>query len=324
MNPPPVNRPSEGLEFTVPKERPERDEDEDLVRLYLSDIGRYPLLTKDDEIRLAQDMEAGNEAALELEAGDDLTPDRRAHLQRQVRQGERARQAFVQSNLRLVVSIAKRYQASGLPFLDRIQEGNLGLMHAVEKFDWHKGFKFSTYATWWIRQAITRGIANTSRTVRLPVHAGDTLVRLQKARNRMELRLGRSPVESELAEELGLSEEKVAEVMRFAVEPLSLFEPLREDGDGELGDMVEDKHSPTPFEEVASSLLPDQVARMLTVLDDREREVLELRFGLGQCRPQTLEEIGCKFNLTRERIRQIEARAMSKLRNADTRDLLAV
>ncbi len=327
MNPPPVNRPSEGLEFTVPKERPERDEEEDLVRLYLSDIGRYPLLTKEDEIRLAQDIEAGNEAARKLEALEahgNLTPERQARLQRQVRKGARARQAFVQSNLRLVVSIAKRYQASGLPFLDRIQEGNLGLMHAVEKFDWRKGFKFSTYATWWIRQAITRGIANTSRTVRLPVHAGDTLVRLQKARNRMELRLGRPPLEAELAAEVGLPEDKVAEVLRFSVEPLSLFEPLREDGEAELGDVVEDRQSATPFEEVAITLLPDQVARMLSSLDDREREVLELRFGLGQSQPRTLEEIGSKFNLTRERIRQIEARAMAKLRNSDARDLLAV
>jgi len=314
----------------LPNERPERDEEEDLVRLYLSDIGRYPLLTKEDEIRLAQEIEAGNKAARELEeleatgAIDTVTPARRTRLQRQVRKGARARQAFVQSNLRLVVSIAKRYQASGLPFLDRIQEGNLGLMHAVEKFDWRKGFKFSTYATWWIRQAITRGIANTSRTVRLPVHAGDTLVRLQKARNRMELRLGRPPLESELAAELGLPEDKVAEVLRFSVEPLSLFEPLREDGDAELGDVVEDRQSATPFEEVAITLLPDQVARMLSNLDDREREVLELRFGLGQSQPRTLEEIGCKFNLTRERIRQIEARAMAKLRNSDARDLLAV
>jgi RNA polymerase sigma factor (sigma-70 family) len=309
----------------VPNDRPERgDEEEDLVRLYLSDIGRYALLTKEDEIRLAQEIEEGNEAARLLEAGDELAAERRARLQRKVRRGDRARQEFVQSNLRLVVSIAKRYQASGLPFLDRIQEGNLGLMHAVEKFDWRKGFKFSTYATWWIRQAITRGIANTSRTVRLPVHAGDTLVRLQKARNRMELRLGRPPLESELAEEVGLPEDKVSEVLRFAVEPLSLFEPLRDDGEAELGDVVEDRHSATPFEEVASSLLPDQVARMLAGLDERERQVLQMRFGLGQCQPRTLEEIGCKFNLTRERIRQIEARAMAKLRSAEARDLLAV
>jgi RNA polymerase sigma factor (sigma-70 family) len=223
-----------------------------------------------------------------------------------------------------VVSIAKRYQAAGLPFLDRIQEGNLGLMHAVEKFDWRRGFKFSTYATWWIRQAITRGIANTSRTVRLPVHAGDLLVRLQKSRTRLELRLGRAPLDSELAADLGLAEEKVVEVLRFASEPLSLFEPLREESEAELSDVVEDSSSATPFEEVAISLLPDQVARMLANLEDRERQVLELRFGLGASQPRTLEEIGNKFNLTRERIRQIEARAMAKLRSTEARDLLAV
>ncbi len=172
------------------KERVERDE-EDLVRLYLTDIGQYPLLTKDDEVRLAQAIEAGNEARANLEVAKELTPARKRELRKQLREGEDAERTFVQSNLRLVVSIAKKYQASGLPLLDLIQEGNLGLMHAVEKFDWRKGFKFSTYATWWIRQAITRGIANTGRTIRLPVHAGDTLARLQKARARLELKLGR-------------------------------------------------------------------------------------------------------------------------------------
>src|SRR5947209_6522495 len=198
----------------VPKERVERDE-EDLVRLYLTDIGQYPLLTKDDEVRLAQAIELGNGARVELDKLPDTNPVRRRELRRTVKHGADAQQTFVQSNLRLVVSIAKKYQASGLPLLDLIQEGNLGLMHAVEKFDWRKGFKFSTYATWWIRQAITRGIANTGRTVRLPVHAGDTLIRLQKARNRLELRLGRPPLESELAAELGMPEDKVSEVLRF-------------------------------------------------------------------------------------------------------------
>jgi len=177
----------------VAKERIERDE-EDLVRLYLTDIGQYPLLTKEGEVRLAQQIEAGVEARTGLaDGGDDLAPARRRELKRNLKRGEDAERTFVQSNLRLVVSIAKKYQASGLPLLDLIQEGNLGLMHAVEKFDWRKGFKFSTYATWWIRQAITRGIANTGRTIRLPVHAGDTLARLQKARSRLELKLGRKP-----------------------------------------------------------------------------------------------------------------------------------
>jgi len=311
----------------LPKERVERDE-EDLVRLYLTDIGQYPLLTKDDEVRLAQAIEGGAAARAELEAGGTITPARKRELRRELKAGEDAERTFVQSNLRLVVSIAKKYQASGLPLLDLIQEGNLGLMHAVEKFDWRKGFKFSTYATWWIRQAITRGIANTGRTIRLPVHAGDTLARLQKARARLELKLGRPATLSELSAEVEMPEDKVTEALRFAAEPLSLSEPLREDGDAELGDVVEDRSAESPFEVAATALLPEEIARLLGPLDEREREILKLRFGLDRGEPRTLEEVGEHFNLTRERIRQIEARAMSKLRHpsSDTgaRDLLAV
>ncbi|MDG2159814.1 MAG: sigma-70 family RNA polymerase sigma factor [Acidimicrobiales bacterium] len=310
------------------KERVERDE-EDLVRLYLTDIGQYPLLTKEGEVRLAQQIEAGVEARTALAAKDDsLAPARKRELKRNLKRGDDAQRTFVQSNLRLVVSIAKKYQASGLPLLDLIQEGNLGLMHAVEKFDWRKGFKFSTYATWWIRQAITRGIANTGRTIRLPVHAGDTLARLQKARSRLELKFGRQATLSELAAEVEMSEERVTEALRFAAEPLSLSEPLREDGDAELGDVVEDRSVDSPFEMAAISLLPEEISRLLAPLDIREREILKLRFGLDRGEPRTLEEVGEHFNLTRERIRQIEARAMSKLRHpsSDTgaRDLLAV
>jgi len=310
------------------KERVERDE-EDLVRLYLTDIGQYPLLTKEDEVRLAQEIEAGNDARGELEVKvEKLSPARRRDLKKVSMKGERAQRTFVQSNLRLVVSIAKKYQASGLPLLDLIQEGNLGLMHAVEKFDWRKGFKFSTYATWWIRQAITRGIANTGRTIRLPVHAGDTLTRLQKARSRLELKYGRPPTLIELAEEVEMPEDKVTEALRFAAEPLSLSEPLREDGDAELGDIVEDRSAESPFEVAATALLPAEIEKLLSPLDERERQILALRFGLDRGEPRTLEEVGEHFNLTRERIRQIEARAMSKLRHpsADTgaRDLLAV
>jgi RNA polymerase sigma factor (sigma-70 family) len=313
----------------VPKERVERDE-EDLVRLYLTDIGQYPLLTKDDEVRLAQAIEAGNEAreALDTGGGKDTTPARKRELRRIAIDGEHAQRTFVQSNLRLVVSIAKKYQASGLPLLDLIQEGNLGLMHAVEKFDWRKGFKFSTYATWWIRQAITRGIANTGRTIRLPVHAGDTLARLQKARARLELKFGRPATLSELSAEVEMPEDKVTEALRFAAEPLSLSEPLREDGDAELGDVVEDRSADSPFEVAATALLPAEIEKLLAPLDERERSILALRFGLDRGEPRTLEEVGEHFNLTRERIRQIEARAMSKLRHpsSDTgaRDLLAV
>ncbi len=297
--------------------------------MYLSDIGQYPLLTKDDEARLAQAIEAGTAAVKDLEeGGSSLSPSRKRELRRLIRAGEEAERTFVQSNLRLVVSIAKKYQASGLPLLDLIQEGNLGLMHAVEKFDWRKGFKFSTYATWWIRQALTRGIANTGRTIRLPVHAGDTLSRLQKARVRLETSLGRPPTLSELAIDLEMPEAKVTETLRFAADTLSLSTPLREDGDAELGDMVEDRGAESPFDAAAISLLPDEIGRLLSPLDEREREILRLRFGLDRGEPRTLEEVGEHFNLTRERIRQIEARAMSKLRHpsADTgaKDLLSV
>ena len=310
------------------KERVERDE-EDLVRLYLTDIGQYPLLTKEDEVRLAQQIEQGNAARRDLEEPtSSASPARRTQLRREIRRGEDAERTFVQSNLRLVVSIAKKYQASGLPLLDLIQEGNLGLMHAVEKFDWRKGFKFSTYATWWIRQAITRGIANTGRTIRLPVHAGDTLARLQKARARLELKYGRPATLSELAAEVEMPEDKVTEALRFAAEPLSLSEPLREDGDAELGDIVEDRSVESPFEVAATALLPAEIEKLLAPLDERERQILALRFGLDRGEPRTLEEVGEHFNLTRERIRQIEARAMSKLRHpsSDTgaRDLLTV
>ncbi len=307
------------------KDRGERDE-EDLVRLYLTDIGQYPLLTKEDEVDLARCIEDGVAARAELAAEPAPTGARRRELRRADRAGAAAEQRFVQSNLRLVVSIAKKYQASGLPLLDLVQEGNLGLMHAVEKFDWRKGFKFSTYATWWIRQAITRGIANTGRTIRLPVHAGDTLTRVQKARTRLELTLGRPPTTAEVAAELELPEDRVVEALRFASEPVSLSEPLREDGDAELGDLVEDRGAPSPFEAAAEELLSDEIVRLLAPLDPREREILWLRFGLDRGEPRTLEEVGQHFALTRERIRQIEARAMSKLRHPSSdrgaRDLL--
>ena len=310
------------------KERVDRDE-EDLVRLYLTDIGQYPLLTKEGEVELAKKIEEGVKAEEEKEANyAKLTPAEIRKLKVTILRGSKAERTFVQSNLRLVVSIAKKYQASGLPLLDMIQEGNLGLMHAVEKFDWRKGFKFSTYATWWIRQAITRGIANTGRTIRLPVHAGDTLARLQKARSRLEIKFGRQATLAELSAEVEMPEDKVTEALRFAAEPLSLSEPLREDGDAELGDVVEDRSAESPFETAATALLPEEISRLLAPLDEREREILKLRFGLDRGEPRTLEEVGEHFDLTRERIRQIEARAMSKLRHpsSDTgaRDLLAV
>ena len=298
----------------------------DLVRVYLNGIGKTALLTAEDEVELAKRIESGLYAQHLLETRKRLGVKRKSDLAMMVADGHAARQHLLEANLRLVVSLAKRYTGRGMPLLDLIQEGNLGLIRAMEKFDYTKGFKFSTYATWWIRQAITRGIANTGRTIRLPVHAGDTLARLQKARSRLELKLGRPATLIELAAEVEMPEDKVTEALRFAAEPLSLSEPLREDGDAELGDIVVDRSAESPFESAATALLPDEINKLLSPLDERERSILALRFGLDRGEPRTLEEVGEHFNLTRERIRQIEARAMSKLRHpsADTgaRELL--
>jgi RNA polymerase sigma factor (sigma-70 family) len=309
-------------------ERKAEPQDEDLVRLYLDDIGRHELLTKDDEARLAQEIESGRAAREALTRADKaLSRSERVELERAVRRGDAARQAFVNANLRLVVSIAKRYQASGLPLLDLVQEGNLGLMHAVEKFDWRKGFKFSTYATWWIRQAIQRGVANTARTIRLPVHAGDELARLQKTRTKLESELGRTPTLHELAEALDTPEAKVTELLRHAAEPVSLSELVGEDGETELGDLIEDRSAESPFDAAASSLLANEVEKLLSILDEREREILRLRFGLDRGEPRTPEEVGALFSLTRERIRQIESKALARLRHPSAdrgaRELLA-
>jgi RNA polymerase sigma factor (sigma-70 family) len=297
------------------KSRREDRDYEDLVRLYLEDVGLHDLLTKDDEIRLAQAIEGGLEARATLEGMKKPTPTQRRQLRRTIRAGEEAHRQFVNSNLRLVVSIAKKYQSSGLPLLDIVQEGNLGLIHAVDKFDWRKGFKFSTYATWWIRQAIQRGIANSARVIRLPVHAGDMLTALLKLRAQLEGTMGRTPTLAELANEAELPLDKVVEVLRYAVDTVSLDEPVRDDGDAELGDFVEDRNAVAPFDHAATSLLPGEIAKVLAVLDDREKTILTLRFGLDGAGERTLEEVAEHFGLTRERIRQIEARAMSKLRH---------
>jgi RNA polymerase sigma factor (sigma-70 family) len=300
--------------------------DEDLTRIYLVEIGRYDLLTKEDEVRLAKQIEAAKNAKIQLATSQDIRGVRARELRRVIREGDEANDIFIKSNLRLVVSIAKRYQASGLPLLDLIQEGNLGLMHAVEKFDWRKGFKFSTYSTWWIRQAITRGIANTGRAVRLPVHAGDSLSRLQRARLRLEQKNNRTPTIDEMAAELELPREKVIEVLKYALEPLSLSQPLREDGDAELEDVIADRTVENVDEQAVKALLPEVVEKLLCSLDPREKMIISLRYGLESGEPRTLEDVGAHFNLTRERIRQIEARAMSKLRHPVTggvaRDLL--
>ena len=300
--------------------------DEDLIHLYLGDIGRYPLLTKDDEARLARAAEAGRHARAELAAQGTCSPDRVRELRRVVEVGEAAVETFVNGNLRLVVSIAKRYRRADAPLLDLVQEGNLGLIHAVEKFDWRKGFKFSTYATWWIRQAITRGIANSGRTIRLPAHAGELLQQALRSRGRLESELGRRPSVSEMAADLDVSAEQVAAVLRHANAPGSLSETVGHESDAELGDLLQDPAAVSPAEAAAAALLPGQVAKMLAALDEREREIIRLRFGLDRGDPRTLEEVGVRFGVTRERIRQIEARAMSKLRHptasGDLREML--
>ena len=303
----------------------ERDES-DIVKLYLKGIGQYALLSKLEETQLAQIIDAGRRASAIETSASELTAVKRRELRRLIVQGEEAHCTFVQANLRLVVSIAKKYQASGVPLLDLVQEGNLGLIHAVGKFDWNKGFKFSTYATWWIRQAISRGIANSGRTIRLPAHAGDMLMRIHWSRASLEVKLGRRPTLDELAFEAGLSRDKLVEALGWRSEPLSLSEPLGDERGSDFGDLVPDASATSPFDYAADSLLPEEINRLLAPLDEREATILRLRFGLDRGTPRTLEEVGRQFNLTRERIRQIEAKAMSKLRhpcvNTGAHDLL--
>jgi RNA polymerase primary sigma factor len=300
--------------------------DEDLVRLYLNNIGRYPLLTQDEESELSKAIEEGHEAKEELARGD-ATGARRQLLLATAQRGDAASEQFIKANLRLVVSIAKRYQATDLPLLDLIQEGNLGLMHAVTKFDWRRGFKFSTYATWWIKQAISRGIDNTSRTIRLPVHAGDQVRRLLRVRQQLEGQMGRSPSSGELAEALSINERQVAELLKHGTETVSLDTRVGPDGESELGELVTDETAPSPFDVVTQTMLSGEVDKLLSVLDEREQEILRLRYGLDRGDPRTLEEVGVTLHLTRERIRQIERSALSKLRHpsakSDSRDLLA-
>jgi RNA polymerase sigma factor (sigma-70 family) len=290
--------------------------EEDLLGLYLREIGRYPLLTRDDEVRLARVVEGGRDASAALAACGEHSPAQRRELRQSVRAGERATETFTNGNLRLVVSIAKRYQGSGLPLLDLVQEGNLGLIHAIGKFDWRKGFKFSTYATWWIRQAITRGIADGSRTIRLPPHVRDLLNQITKTRTRLEAQNGRYVTLDEIATDLEIPVGRLEELLRHAGAPASLSEPMSHEGDAELGDLIEDHDAVSPYESAASAMRTREVDAMLTDLDEREREILRLRFGLGdRGSPRTLEEVGVRFGLTRERIRQIEAKAMAKLRH---------
>ncbi|MGH9076527.1 MAG: sigma-70 family RNA polymerase sigma factor [Acidimicrobiales bacterium] len=301
--------------------------EQDLVRLYLDGIGRYPLLTKDDEARLSQAIEAGRAARAELLGPPPVSPGRRPRLRRMMAAGQAAAEEFTNANLRLVVSIAKRYQSVEMPLLDLVQEGNLGLIHAVDKFDWRKGFKFSTYATWWIRQAIGRGIDNTSRTIRVPVHAGDQIRRLLRIRTQIEGETGRAPSAPELAEAMQLPEAYVVELLQYGADPISLETPIGTEGDTELADIVADMSAPSPFDAVAEALLGPEIDKLLAPLDERERQILRLRYGLDRGDPRTLEEVGAALNLTRERIRQIERTALSKLRHPSVEggahDLLA-
>ncbi len=301
---------------------------DDPVRMYLREIGRVNLLTAEDEIRLAKAMEAGelararlSEISLRLTTAL-LTLDERMGLLEERRlvqvdfdNGERARRRLTEANLRLVVSVAKKYIGRGMSLLDLIQEGNIGLIRAVEKFDYTKGYKFSTYATWWIRQAITRSIADQARTIRIPVHMVETINRLVRTSRRLLQELGREPTSEEIAEEMGIAAEKVRDIMKVSQEPVSLETPIGEEEDSHLGDFIEDHSMVAPSDAASHQLLKEQVEDVLDSLSSRERKVLQLRFGLDDGRSRTLEEVGREFGVTRERIRQIEAKALRKLRH---------
>ncbi|HLF61932.1 MAG TPA: RNA polymerase sigma factor, partial [Acidimicrobiia bacterium] len=288
----------------------------DPVRLYLNEIGRYPLLTAQQEVELAMQMEAGQRARARLEE-ENLNEDDRSFLQHETDMGDGAHDQLVQSNLRLVVALARRYVGRGMALLDLVQEGNVGLMRAVERFDYRRGFKFSTYATWWIRQAISRAIADQGRTIRMPIHVLDSVNKLTRAQRELTQQMGRGPTLDELAFELDLEPGRVAELQRIALDTVSLETPVGEDDDGTLGDLVEDHDSDLPAEAATFASLQDQLAQALEGLNDREREVLIMRFGLADGRMRTLEEVGSHFKVTRERIRQLETKALAKLRHPD-------
>ena len=298
----------------------------DLVRVYLREIGRVALLTAADEVDLAKRVEAGVFAAERLDQTSDLPLEMRRDLLAIVGDGQRAKQRLIEANLRLVVSIAKRYSGRGLPFLDLIQEGNLGLIRAVEKFDYTRGFKFSTYASWWIRQAVSRAVADQARTIRIPVHMVETVNRILRAQRMLVQTLGRDPTAAEIAERVDLPAERVAEIKRLAMEPVSLHSPVGEEEGSELGDLIEDSESVPPPELVAGGLLQSHVEAVLGHLGEREREVVRMRYGLTDGEPRTLEEVGKAFGVTRERVRQIEAKSLAKLRHphlsAQLRDYL--
>ena len=286
----------------------------DPVRMYLQEIGRFPLLTPQQEVELSMQMEAGTRADEKLEVAEDLPASERVILERASRSADRARKRLVEANLRLVVSIAKKYVGRGLVLLDLIQEGNLGLIRAVEKFDYRKGFKFSTYATWWIRQAVTRALADQARTIRVPVHMVETINKLARAQRTLMQELNREPTIEEIATEMEMEPGRVSELRRIAQDPVSLEMPLGEEANSTLGDFVEDPDAEVPVEAAAFKLLQEYLAFALEGLNDRERQVLIMRFGLDDGKIRTLEQVGKHFNVTRERIRQIETKALAKLR----------
>jgi RNA polymerase primary sigma factor len=294
----------------------------DPVKDYLKQIGKVPLLNAEQEVELAKRIEAGLFAEEKLAESESMTPDQRIDLEWIAEDGRRAKNHLLEANLRLVVSLAKRYTGRGMLFLDLIQEGNLGLIRAVEKFDYTKGYKFSTYATWWIRQAITRAMADQARTIRIPVHMVEVINKLARVQRQMLQDLGREPTPEELAIELDMTPEKVVEVQKYGREPISLHTPLGEDGDSEFGDLIEDSEAIQPGEAVSFTLLQEQLHSVLDTLSEREAGVVSMRFGLTDGQPKTLDEIGKVYGVTRERIRQIESKTMSKLRHPSRSQVL--
>ena len=292
---------------------------DDPVRMYLKEIGKVDLLTSEQEVALAQTMVRGQEVKKTLEdmeaEGIEIDEETKRSLQKEIKAGERAKQNLAEANLRLVVSIAKRYVGRGMLFLDLIQEGNLGLIRAVEKFDYQKGFKFSTYATWWIRQAITRAIADQARTIRIPVHMVETINKLVRVQRQLLQDLGRDPTPEEIGAEMDMSADRVREIQKISQEPVSLETPIGEEEDSQLGDFIEDSQAIVPPDAASFSMLQEQLTQVLDSLADRERKVIELRFGLVDGHPRTLEEVGREFGVTRERIRQIESKTLAKLRH---------
>ncbi|MDK1019497.1 MAG: RNA polymerase sigma factor RpoD [Actinomycetota bacterium] len=286
----------------------------DPVRMYLQEIGRFPLLSTQQEVELSMQVEVGVKAEERLDSNVSHAAAERVILERQARLADRARKRLVESNLRLVVSIAKKYVGRGMGLLDLIQEGNLGLIRAVEKFDYRKGFKFSTYATWWIRQAVTRALADQARTIRVPVHMVETINKLAMVQRLLQHDLGREPTIEEIAAELDMESGKVSELRRIALDPISLETPLGDQDDATIGDIVPDAGADVPVEEAAFRLLQEYLSLALEALNDREREVLIMRFGLADGRVRTLEQVGAHFEVTRERVRQIENKALAKLR----------